>query len=336
MRAYRYDNFETLDHMRIHEEAMPQPQRGELLLRVHAVSLNYRDLAMAIGRYVQDSRPGFIPASDAAAEVVAVGEGVQAYKPGDRVISTFHPRWFGGRPPVDWTSDRYGNRQDGWLTEFKVVSQEAVVPLPDTLSYEEGSTLPCAAATAWCALSGAQPVRPGDTVLTQGAGGVSIFALQLAKALGARVIATARSSAGGDILRSLGADKIINYTECPQWGDRVRELTGGRGVDCVVEVGGPATINQSLRSVAWGGDIVLIGFLTAENPGIDFFDLLRSGAIVRAVSVGDRANLEELVRAVSMTGLKPVIDRVFAFEAARDAFVHLKSAGRVGKTVIRL
>jgi len=336
VRAYRYDDFDSLDHLRLHEEAMPEPQRGELLLRVHAVSLNYRDLAVVLGRYVQDARPGLVPASDAASEVVAVGEGVDGIRPGDRVINAFHPRWFGGRMPSDWVSDCYGTGRDGWLTEFKVVSQEAVVPLPSTLSYEEGATLPCAAATAWCALSGARAVRAGQVVLTQGTGGVSIFALQLAKQCGARVIATTGSKAKAERLRALGADEVIDYVACPQWGERVRELTGGRGVDCVVEVGGPATVNQSLHAVARDGEVVLIGFLTEENPGIDYFRLKGSGATVRAISVGDRANLEDLVRCVGMTGLKPVIDRVFAFDEAREAFLHLKAARHFGKVVIRV
>jgi NADPH:quinone reductase-like Zn-dependent oxidoreductase len=338
IRAFRYDDFESLDHLRIHEEEMPRPQRGELLLSVHAVSLNYRDLAVVLGRYVQNSRPGLVPASDAAAEVVAVGEGVEVFKPGDRVISAFHPRWFGGRLPVTMVTDSYGTGGDGWLVEFKAVSQEAVVLLPDSLSYEEGATLPCSAVTAWCALAGPMPIRAGQTVLTQGTGGVSIFAVQLAKKLGARVISTTSTAAKAEKLRLLGSDEVINYSECPQWGDRARELTGGRGVDRVVEVGGPATVNQSLRSVAWGGEVVLIGFLTKENPGIDYFVLKGSGATVRSLAVGDRPALEDLVRAVSMTGLKPVIDRVFDFEDAREAFVYLRDADatRIGKIVIRL
>ena len=338
MRVYRYDDFEGLDHLRIHEEEMPQPQRGELLLRVHAVSLNYRDLAVVLGRYVQAARPGLVPASDAAAEVVAVGEDVEVFKPGDRVISAFNPRWFGGGLPATFVTDNYGTGTDGWLAEFKTVSQEAVVRLPDSLSYEEGATLPCAAATAWGALAGPTPVRAGHTVLTQGTGGVSIFALQLAKKLGAHVISTTSNPTKAEKLRSLGADEVINYSDIPQWGDRVKELTGGRGVDRVVEVGGPATVNQSLRAVAWGGEIVLIGFLTEKNPGMDYFVLKGSGVTIRSLAVGDRANLEDLVRAVSLTGLRPVIDRVFEFENAREAFVYLKDAGatRIGKIVIRL
>ncbi len=336
MRAYRFKALSSLDDLRMHEEEMPKPQRGELLLRVHAVSLNFRDLAMVLGRYVQAAKPGLVPVSDAAAEVVAVGEGVEIYQPGDRVIGAFHPRWFGGPMPATSISDSYGSGRDGWLTEFKVVSQEAVVPLPASLSYDEGATLPCAAATAWYALAGQTPIRAGHTVLTLGTGGVSIFALQLAKVLGARVIATTSTAAKADRLRALGADAVINYREVEAWGAQVRALADGRGVDRVIEVGGPATINESLRAVAVGGEIVLVGFLGEENPGIDYFDLKRTNGIIRSVSVGDRTNLEDVVRAVGTTGLKPVIDRVFAFEDAKAAFAHLQSGQHVGKIVVRV
>ena len=336
MRAWRYDAFDSIDSLSFNAVPIPVPQRGELLLKVHAVSLNFRDVAVLLGRYVQNAKTGLVPASDAAAEVVAVGEDVTAYKPGDRVLGVFHPRWFGGPMPADWVGDSYGTGRDGWLCQFKAVSQEAVVRLPDSLSWEEGSTLPCAAATAWFALAGSTPVRAGHTVLTQGTGGVSIFAVQLARLLGARIIATTSSAAKAERLRALGADEIINYAEDPKWGEQVRALTGGRGVDRVVEVGGPATINQSLRAVARGGEVVLIGFLSEENPGIDYFHLKGTGASVRAISVGDRTNLEDCVRAVAMGGLKPVIDRVFAFEQAKEAFAHLRAAKHVGKVVIRV
>lgn len=336
MRAYRYDDFASLDSIRLHQEPLPVPQRGELLLKVRAVSLNYRDLAVVLGSYVQSARPGLVPASDAAAEVVAVGEGVTAFQPGERVIGCFHPRWFGGAMPADWVADSYGTGRDGWLTEYKAVSQEAVVKLPDGLSWEEGATLPCAALTAWNALSGPPAIRAGQCVLTLGSGGVSIFALQLARLLGARVIATTGSAEKAERLRALGASEVIDYRQDPAWGERVRALTGGRGADCVVEVGGPATINQSLRAVARGGEVVLIGFLTAENPGIDYFHLKGSGARTRAISVGDRAQLEALLRAVAAGGLKPVIDRVFPFTETRAAFEHLKAAQHIGKVVIRV
>jgi alcohol dehydrogenase len=335
MQAYRFDSFGELDALRLHEEPDPKPQRGEVLVRVRAVALNFRDLAILRGRYPRKAIPGLTPVSDAAGEIVAVGEGVKAFEVGDRVIGAFHPRWFGGEMPSTIQSDSYGAESDGWLCELKAVSQEAVVRLPDALSYEEGCTLPCAGLTAWTALTGSTPIRAGHTVLVQGSGGVSIFALQLARAAGATVMATTSSAGKAEQLKALGAAEIVNYRDDPEWGRTVRARTGGRGVDRVVEVGGPGTIGQSLRAVAVGGEIASIGFLSTENPGIDFFQLKLSGASFRNITVGDRAGLLDLVRAVAATGLKPVIDRVFAFEDAREAFSHLESGQHLGKVVIR-
>jgi len=335
MRAYRFDSFDSLDELRVREEADPQPQRGEVLVRVHAVALNFRDIAMLRGRYPRKCVPGLVPVSDAAGEIVAIGEGVEAFKVGDRVIGAFHPRWFGGEMPSTIASDSYGAESDGWLCELKAISQEAVVPLLGALSYEEGSTLPCAGLTAWTALTGPAPIRAGHTVLVQGSGGVSIFALQLARAVGATVIATTSNAAKADQLKALGAAEVVNYLDDPQWGRSVRALTGGRGVDRVVEVGGPGTIAQSLRAVALGGEIASIGFLSTENPGIDFFQLKTSGASFRNITVGDRAALLDLTRAIAATGLKPIIDRVFAFDEAHEAFSHLESGAHLGKIVIR-
>ncbi len=336
MKAYRFDSFESLDELRMRDEADPVPQRGEVLVRVHAVSLNYRDLAMLRGRYPRPCLPGLIPTSDAAGEVIAVGDGVRAFKVGDRVMGAFHPRWFGGDMPSTIQADSYGAESDGWLSELKAVSQEAVTLLPDGLSYEEAATLPCAGVTAWTALTGPTPIRAGHSVLIQGTGGVSIFALQIARAVGAQVVATTSSDSKIERLLTLGADHVVNYVTDPEWGRAVRKLTGGRGVDRVVEVGGPGTIGQSLRAVALGGEIASIGFLSRDNPGIDFFQLKASGASFRNITVGDRSALIAFARLVGMTGLKPVIDRVFPFEAARDAFAHLERAGHFGKVVIRV
>ncbi|MBS0471962.1 MAG: NAD(P)-dependent alcohol dehydrogenase [Proteobacteria bacterium] len=335
MRAYRFDDPNSLDALRARDEPIPEPQRGEVLVKVRAVSLNYRDIALILGRYVWEAKPGLIPCSDAAGEIAAVGDGVTDFKPGDRVISIFHPRWFGGRPPAGAAMQTYGNGVDGWLAEYKTVSQEAVVRLPDGITWEEGATLPCAATTAWTALSGSVPIRAGNTVLTLGTGGVSIFAVQLARAMGARVIATTSSAAKAEYLRALGAEAVVNYAETAEWGSHIRKtVTGGTGVDCIVEVGGPATLSQSLRAVRPFGEIVLIGFLTAENPGIDYFALKGSNATLRSIAVGDRAALEDLVRAWQGSGLKPVIDRTFAFDEARAAFALLQAARHIGKVVI--
>ena len=336
MKAFRFDDFQSLDHLRLHDEPDVQPQRGELLVRVHAVSLNYRDIAMLNGRYPRAYMKGLIPASDGAGEVIAVGEGVAAFKVGDRVIGAFHPRWFGGPMPETMGREAYGDQNDGWLAERKVVSQEAVVKFGDALSHEEAATLPCAGLTAWTALSGAVPIRAGHSVLVQGTGGVSIFALQLARAVGARVIATTSTAAKAPRLLAMGASDVVNYAETPEWGKAVRALAGGRGVDRVVEVGGPGTINQSLRAVAVGGEIASIGFLSQDNPGIDFFSLKLSGASFRNIAVGDRAGLLELVRVVEGTRLKPVVARVFSFAEAREAFAYLAKGAHFGKVVIKV
>ncbi|MET0703316.1 MAG: NAD(P)-dependent alcohol dehydrogenase [Mycobacterium sp.] len=336
MRVYRFDELTGVDGLRLHHEEVPSPQRGELLLKIKAVSLNYRDIAIARREYVRPFAQGLVPCSDAAAEVVETGEGVEDFAAGDRVVSLFHPRWFGGERPPTFEADTYGSAQNGWLTEYKVVSREAVVRLPDSLSDEAGATLPCAATTAWTALGGSLPIRAGQTVVTLGSGGVSVFALQLAKALGARVIATTSSATKGEVLRGLGADEVIDYTKVTGWGERVRELTDGRGAERVVEVGGPATIEQSLRAVAYGGEVTLIGFLGRDNPGIDFFTLFGSGAVTRTITVGHRGDLQETIRAVTMSGIAPVIDQVYDFDDAATAFRSLAEASHIGKIVIRV
>lgn len=337
MRAWRFDALSSLSDLSVHSEPMPAPQRGEVLVKVRAVSLNYRDIAPTLGRYVWPAESGLIPCSDAAGEIVSVGEDVTVFRPGDRIVSSFHARWLGGRPPTGLMLESYGTGSDGWLTEYKVVSQEAVVPLPEKVSFEEGATLPCAAVTAWNALSGALPMRAGQTILTLGTGGVSMFAVQLAKAVKATVISTTSSGEKAERLKALGADHIVNYRDIPNWGRYIKDdITGRTGVDCVVEVGGPATINQSLDAVRWGGEVVLVGFLSSDNPGIDYFHLKGSGAVVRSVAVGDRPMLEDLVRAWTASGLKPVIDSVFPFARAREAFDHLMTGSHVGKIVITL
>jgi len=336
MRAYRFDDFTSIEDLRVHDEPQEKPQRGEVLIRVHAVSLNYRDIAMLNGRYPRAYKKGLIPTSDGAGEVIEVGAGVEGLSVGDRVIGAFHPRWYGGSMPASVGRESYGDATDGWLCEYKTVSQDAVVKAPASLSCEEASTLPCAGLTAWSALGGPTPIRAGQSVLVQGTGGVSIFALQLGRALGAEVIATTSSVGKAARLAQMGAKHVVNYVDEPEWGKRVRTLADKRGVDRVVEVGGPGTIAQSLRAVALGGEIASIGFLSSDNPGIDFFSFKTSGCSIRNITVGDRVGLEELVRVVSSAALKPVIDKAFAFEDARAAFTYLESGAHFGKVVVRV
>src|SRR6202047_1372329 len=248
MRACQLDKLGSLDGLVLAEREMPSPSAGEVLVKVRASSLNFRDTMILNGAYPAPVPSGRVPLSDGAGEVVELGAGVKRFKVGDRVINSFFPNFFGGS--INFISEQWVVDHDGWLTEYKAVSAEALVAMPEHLTFEEAATLPCVAVTAWSALSG---VRAGDTVLTQGSGGVSLFALQLAKALGTRVITTTTNPESTARLRELGADEVIEVGDSPDWGDRVRTLRPGPGVDRVVEVGGPGTLAQSIKAVAYGG-----------------------------------------------------------------------------------
>ena len=330
MRVYRLETIGNLDGLVAREEARPVPSAGEVLVRVKASALNFRDLAILSGTSPFTVRPGVVPISDAAGEVEEVGPGVSTLKVGDRVVSRFMPTWYGG--PRTPNQETYGSDRDGWLTEYKVVRAEALSVAPPGLSFEEAATLPCAAVTAWSALAG---VRAGDTVLTQGSGGVSLFALQLAKLLGARVIATTSSAQNGERLKPLGADAVVDYVENPQWAEAVRALTAGRGVDRVVEVGGPGTLAQSLKAVTYGGEIALVGALARSDAGLDFMSLFMSQATLRCISVGSRVDVEAMQRAVEAHAMHPVIDSVFPFTEAKSAWAHYADRNVFGKVVIR-
>ncbi|MEV6643237.1 NAD(P)-dependent alcohol dehydrogenase [Amycolatopsis sp. NPDC051371] len=329
MRVYRPESGKLVQR----EEAVPEPQRGEVLVRVRATSLNYRDLLILDGDHFTAGPGSLIPVSDAAGEVAAVGEGVTRFAKGDRVINAFHSNWIAGRLPDALVG--YGNGQDGWLAEYRAVGEHALVALPDSLSYEQGATLPCAAVTAWTSLNGGTPLRPGEVVLTLGTGGVSLFALQLAKQHGARVVATTSSPEKAAKLTELGADVVIDYTATPEWGKAVLDATGGRGADRIVEVGGPGTFAQSL--VAAGthhADIALVGFVGAGGAPVDFMDLFRSGATVRKIWVGSREDTEDLVRWLAVRPLEPVVDSVFPFGDAVAAFERFRSRRNLGKVVV--
>ena len=334
MQSYRFKQFGNPDGLELHQEDMPVPQAREVLVRVRATSLNYRDLAIMNGQYTLPSEPGHIPLSDAAGEVVQVGERVERFKVGDRVVNTFMPRWFGGAFQAQARDELYGSDRDGWLTEYKVVSEESLVSLPDYLSFEQGATLPCAAVTAWAALNGDRPIKAGETVLTLGTGGVSLFAIQLAKAMGARVIATTSSEAKAERLKALGADEVINYVQHPEWSKEVQRLTSGQGVNRVVEVGGPGTLNQSIRSIGIGGELALIGFVAQDGLAIDFFSLFKSAARFRVISVGSREDFDQMNRVLVQHKIMPVIDSVFSFTDAKRAWQHFDSRLHVGKVVI--
>jgi len=336
MKAYCIDHFGSVDGVVLRSRDEPRPGARELLVRVRATSLNFRDLMVLKGGGRGPTKAGVVPLSDGAGEVAAVGDGVTRFAVGDRIIGCFHPRWFGGPIKADYLTDRLGANLDGMLAEYAVVSEEAVVLVPGDLSFEEAATLPCAAVTAWVALTGHQRgVTAGDTVLTQGSGGVSIFALQFARLLGASVIATTSSAAKAERLKALGAAAVINYVETPDWHEEVGKHTAGKGADCIVEIGGPGTLTNSIKSLAVGGHISLIGSsLSRSGVMLDPLLLGGRGLSLGSISVGSRADFEAMNRAIALHKLRPVIDRVFPFEEAPAAYRHFESRTHFGKVVI--
>jgi NADPH:quinone reductase-like Zn-dependent oxidoreductase len=335
VKAYRIDRFGSVDGIMLRSSEDPRPGLGEVLMRVRASSLNYRDLMVLKGGGRGPTKLGVVPLSDGAGEVAAMGDGVTRVKVGDRIAGTFHPRWFGGPIRPEYLTDRLGANLDGVLAEYAVLSEEALVHFASHLSFEEAATLPCAAVTAWVALTGHRKITAGDTVLTQGSGGVSVFALQFAQLLGARVIATTSTAEKAKRLKALGASEVINYTETPDWDEKARELTNGCGVDCVVEIGGPGTIAMSLGALAVGGHVSLIGAsLSPSGTGLDPLLLTGRGITVGAISVGSRADFETMNRAITMHRLRPVIDRTFSFAEAKAAYRHFEGRGHFGKVVI--
>ncbi len=335
MEAYHIDRFGSIDGIVLRSTEDLRPGRREVLMRVRASALNYRDLMVLKGTGRGPSRLGVIPLSDGAGEVAAIGDGVSRAKLGDRIAGTFHPRWFGGPINADALTDRLGANLDGMLAPFAVVNEEALVHIPRHLSFEEAATLPCAAVTAWVALTGRRKVSAGEVVLTQGSGGVSVFALQFARLLGARVIAITSTAEKAERLLSLGASEVINYREAPDWEEKARERTDGRGVDLVVEIGGPGTIAKSLKALAVGGHLSLIGAsLTPSGTMLDPLLLTGRGITLGAISVGSRADFEAMNRAIALHRLSPVIDRVFPFAEAREAYRHFEARAHFGKVVI--
>jgi NADPH:quinone reductase-like Zn-dependent oxidoreductase len=335
MEVYRIDRFGSVDGIVLRSSDDPRPGLREVLMRVRASSLNYRDLMVLKGGGRGPTKLGVVPLSDGAGEVAAIGNGVTRVKVGDRIAGTFHPRWFGGPIRPEYLTDRLGANLDGMLAEYAVLSEDALVRVPNHLSFEEAATLPCAAVTAWVALMGHRRVTAGDTVLTLGSGGVSVFALQFARVLGARVIATTSTAAKAERLEALGASDVINYTETPDWDEKARELTDGRGVDCVVEIGGPGTIAMSLKALAVGGHVSLIGAsLSVSGTGLDPLLLTGRGITLGSISVGSRADFEAMNRAIVMHRVHPMIDRTFPFAEAKEAYRHFEGRGHFGKVVI--
>lgn len=324
-----------IDSLKIQEVPEPgEPGPGQVLVRLHAASLNFRDLMVTSGNY-GIAAPDQVILSDGAGEVVATGAGVTRVKSSDRVALTFHIDWIGGqlRPEHNF-GGRGGAGNDGALQEYALVTQHEVVLLPAHLSYEEGATLPCAAVTAWAALSAYGATHPGDVVLTMGTGGVSLFAVQLAKLFGARVIATSSSPEKLARLKALGADEVIDYHTTPDWHRTVLDMTNGRGADKIIEVGGKGTLQKSLQAAREGGLITVVGLLTGM-PEVGAEILLRY-LTVQGSRVGSLEHFEQLNRAIEFHRLTPVIDRVFEFREAPEALRHLQAQKHIGKVAIRM
>ncbi|MER5468605.1 NAD(P)-dependent alcohol dehydrogenase [Streptomyces sp. NPDC002685] len=337
MRAYHLETLGIVDGIVPRESARPEPGPREILVRVRAVSLNKRDLLILKGTYPLKAVPDVIPVSDGAGEVVALGAEVTRFAVGDRVAGTYFPNWLDGRiTPAQF--DQPGATLDGMLTEYACLSQEAAVRVPDHLTWEEAACLPCVGVTAWQSLTGGEPLAPGRTVLTLGTGALSLFVVQFAKTMGAQVIATTSSAVKADRLKALGADHVVNYAENPEWGLVVRELTGGRGADLVVETNGPDTIEQSMRATALYGQIVLLITGNPRKHGIEISNTAYAASLatIRRVFVGSRAHFESMNRALELHGTRPVVDRVFGFDEVREAFRYYESGVAFGKVVIRV
>lgn len=338
MRRYEIREPKGIASIECHEVEAPRPGPGQVLVEMKAWSLNFRDLAMPRGGYPSNDKvvkaPPLVPVSDGAGEVVGVGPGVAGFALGDRVVTSFCQRWIDGELTLDGKSSGLGGGVDGVLAERVVLPEAGLVAAPPSLSFEQAATLTCAGVTAWAALVGA-PTTPGQNVLLLGTGGVSIFGLQLAKAMGCRVIITSSNAAKLERARRLGADEVINYAETPEWDEKVLRLTGGVGVDHVLEVGGLGTLERSIRATRVSGTISLIGVLAGNpehNPSP--MDVMFKRQTLRGIYVGSRRMLEDLCRAVEINRIAPVIDRVFGFLEVQDAYRYLKSGQHFGKIVI--
>jgi len=334
MKLYRIPAAGKIEALQLADGPTPVPGPYQVVVRVHATCLNYRDLSVILGRYGRGGLPeNLVPLSDGAGEVVAIGAGVRRVAVGDRVAGIFMQTWLAGSISADDGASALGGAVDGMLAEQVLLHEDGLVHIPAHLSYEEAATLPCAAVTAWHALAEHARIRPGDTVLLQGTGGVSIFALQFARMMGARVIITSSSDAKLARARQMGADIGINYRTTPEWQDAVRAATDGRGADVVVEVGGPGTFMRSLQSLRLGGKLSLIGVLTGAAE-INPTAIMRAQINVQGIYVGSRAMFEDMNRAITAHQMRPVIDRVFPFAEAAAAYAYLQSAAHFGKVVI--
>src|SRR5262252_1926154 len=333
MKSYHAESGAGLAGMTLKQHDEPKPGPREVLVRVRANSLNFRELSVLKGTYPLPVKADVVMGADGAGEVVALGAGVTRVKNGERVAAAMFPKWIDGPFALE-NAPQLGGSLDGMMTDFIVLSEDALVRIPDHLSFEEAATLPCAGVTAWNALTGSRRLQAGDTLLTLGSGGVSLFALQFAKLLGTRVIATTSSDEKAKRLAALGADSVINYRTTPDWHLKVRELTAGRGVDQVIDIGG-GTLERSIKSTAWEGEVEFVGMLESSASTLDIRTLYGAIAKLRVVAAGNRAQFIAMNRAITVAKLRPVIDRVFGFDELPSAFRYYESNQPLGKVVIR-
>jgi len=319
----------SVANLRVLEENPPEPKSGEVLVRLRASSINPHDDFVVRGAI--PAADGRVPLTDGAGEVIACGEGVTDFRIGDAVVSTFWPYWLSGEMTAATRRDIPGETIDGYAREYACMPAHAFTRAPRGFSHAQAATLPCSGVTAWRGLVVQGNVKPGDTVLVMGSGAVSLFALQFAKAAGARVIATSSSEEKLEKLKRLGADDLIDYKTTPSWGEKAKALTDGRGVDHVIEVGGPQTFAQSMAACRLGGHIVVIGLLSGVMAEVDIPALFSAQIRVSGISIGSRADQEDMIRAIEVNRLKPVIDRSFALEDIAAAFERFQTQGRFGK-----
>jgi len=335
MKAWLLKDF-GLDNLVLGEAPTPQPKEGELLVKVGAVSLNFRDKAIVDGIYDPHRVPKpLIPVSDAAGTVVAVGNGVTRFKVGDRVNSHLYAGWIDGDAGEDEGAHSVGSPHPGGLAEYMILNEQGAVRAPDSMSDEEASTLPIAALTAWYSLVDFGGIKPGQSVLVQGTGGVSIFAIQIASALGAKVIATSSRDENLEIVKKLGATVGINYRKTPAWEQEALKATGGRGVDLVLDIAGGEGVNQSVAAAKVGGRVAVIGFLSGQKSHLELMPPIFRRTLIGGIAVAPRASFERMNPFLNENKIRPVIDHVYAFEDARKAYEHL-ARGPFGKVVIKV
>jgi NADPH:quinone reductase-like Zn-dependent oxidoreductase len=339
MRAVTVSDGTGFDGIELVEQPVPEPGPRDVLIRVRSASLNFRDLLIPLGAFPGAvPAPGRVPLSDGAGDVVATGREVTRARVGDRVAVTTKIGWVGGPPPVGDRDISPGFTIDGLLREYAAFHEEGIVRIPDEISYDEAAALPCAAVSAWAALTTGPPsLLPSDTLLVQGTGGVSMFALQFGLLCGARVIGITSSGPKSALMRKLGAAAVVNYREIPEWQDKVLELTGGRGVDRVVDIGGGDTVDRSARCTRVGGVVSCVGFVTGQAGGINPITLVSRALQVRGHLMGNRGQFEEMLTAMTSHGVRPVIDStVFRLHEAALAYKHLHEARHIGKVVVQI